>query len=142
MSRPAPGATVRVHYTGTLPDGTQFDSSRGGEPLEFTLGEGRLINGFEQAVEQMALGEQRTVNITAQDAYGPRYDELLQSVPRSAIPEEIELHEGLALQGSAPDGHAMRFTVIEFDAEQVTLDGNHPLAGEDLVFEIELLEIV
>jgi peptidylprolyl isomerase len=141
MTQPKQGDKVQVHYTGTLPDGTQFDSSVGGEPLEFTIGAGQLIPGFEQAVTEMAVGESRTVTIPADDAYGPRYDELLQEVPRELIPETIELSEGLALQGQAPDGHPMRYTVVAFTEEKVTLDGNHPLAGEDLVFELELLAI-
>ncbi len=141
MSQPKQGDKVQVHYTGTLTDGTQFDTSGGGEPLEFTLGEGQLIPGFEQAVSDMALGETRTVTIPADEAYGPRYDELLEEVPRALMPEGIELSEGLALQGSSPDGHPMRYTVVAFTEESVTLDGNHPLAGQDLVFELELVAI-
>jgi peptidylprolyl isomerase len=141
MTQPKQGDTVQVHYTGTLTDGTQFDSSAGGEPLEFVLGEGRLIPGFEQAVGEMAVGESRTVTIVADEAYGPRYDELLQEVPRKLIPDSIELEEGLALQGQSPDGHPMRYTVVSYTEETVTLDGNHPLAGQDLVFELELVAI-
>lgn len=141
MTQPKQGDTVQVHYTGTLADGTPFDSSVGGDPLEFTLGAGQLIPGFEQAVAQMIVGETRTVTIPADEAYGPRYEELRQEVPRDLIPEGIELSEGLALQGPAPDGHPMRYTVVAFSEEKVTLDGNHPLAGEDLVFELELLAI-
>lgn len=142
MSQPKSGSTVRVHYTGTLKDGSQFDSSREGDPLEFVLGDGQLIPGFEQAVSDMSLGETRTVNIQAEEAYGPRYDELLQTVPRDLMPEGVELAIGLALQGSSPDGHPMRFTVLEFNDENVSLDGNHPLAGEALTFELELIEIL
>lgn len=141
MTQPKQGDKVQVHYTGTLKDGTQFDSSAGGEPLEFTLGAGQLIPGFESAVAEMSVGESRTVTIVAAEAYGPRYDELQQQVPRSAIPDSIELSEGLALQGQAPDGHPMRYTVVEFSEETVTLDGNHPLAGHDLIFELELVAV-
>lgn len=141
MTQPKQGDKVQVHYTGTLTDGTQFDSSAGGDPLEFTMGEGQLIPGFEQAVADMNLGETRTVTIAAAEAYGPRYDELLEEVPRAIMPEGIELAEGLALQGQAPDGHPMRYTVVAFTEETVTLDGNHPLAGQDLVFELELVAI-
>ena len=141
MTQPKTGDTVQVHYTGTLTDGTQFDSSVGGDPLEFTLGAGQLIPGFEQAVADMALGETRTVTITAEDAYGPRYEELREEVPRELIPATIELEEGLTLQGQAPDGHPIRYTVVAFTEEKVLLDGNHPLAGKDLVFELELLAI-
>lgn len=141
MSQPKQGDKVQVHYTGTLSDGTQFDSSAGGEPLEFTLGEGQLIPGFEQAVAEMTVGEVRTVTIVADEAYGPRYDELLEDVPRELMPEGVELSEGLALQGNSPDGHPMRYTVVTVTEEIVTLDGNHPLAGQDLVFELELIAI-
>lgn len=141
MSQPQQGDKVKVHYTGTLSDGTQFDSSVGGDPLEFVLGQGQLIPGFEEAVADMRLGESRVVTILADEAYGPRYDELLQEVPRDLIPESIELIEGLALQGQAPDGHPMRYTVVSFTEESVTLDGNHPLAGQDLTFALELVAI-
>jgi FKBP-type peptidyl-prolyl cis-trans isomerase 2 len=141
MTQPKQGDTVQVHYTGTLTDGTQFDSSAGGDPLEFVLGKGQLIPGFEQAVGEMTLGETRTVTIVADEAYGPRYDELLQEVPRDLIPDNIELAEGLALQGQSPDGHPMRYTVVSFSEQSVTLDGNHPLAGQDLVFELQLVAI-
>lgn len=141
MSQPKSGDTVKVHYTGTLDDGSEFDSSRSGDPLEFVLGEGQLIPGFEQAVGEMKVGETRTVNIPADEAYGPRYDELMQTVPRDAMPEGVELEAGLVLQGTSPDGHPMRFTVLEFSDADVSLDGNHPLAGKDLIFELELIEI-
>lgn len=141
MSQPKSGDKVKVHYTGTLADGTQFDSSVGGDPLEFVMGEGQLIPGFENAVAQMSVGDKCTVTIVADEAYGPRYDELLQEVPRDLIPDSIELSEGLALQGQAPDGHPMRYTVISFTDEQVTLDGNHPLAGQDLTFALELVSV-
>jgi len=141
MTQPKSGDKVKVHYTGTLTDGTKFDSSAGSDPLEFTLGEGQLIPGFEQAVAEMTVGETRTVTIPSQEAYGPRYDELQQEVPRDLIPDSIELSEGLMLQGQSPDGHPMRYTVVAFSEEKVILDGNHPLAGQDLVFELELLTI-
>lgn len=141
MSQPKQGDKVQVHYTGTLTDGTQFDSSSGGDPLEFTLGSGQLIPGFETAVSDMSLGESRTVTIDADNAYGPRYDELVEEVPRQLMPEGVELSEGLMLQGTSPDGHPMRYTVVSFTEEMVTLDGNHPLAGKDLVFDLELVAI-
>jgi FKBP-type peptidyl-prolyl cis-trans isomerase 2 len=141
MSQPKDGETVKVHYTGTLADGTQFDSSVGGEPLEFVMGGGQLIPGFEKAVGEMSVGDKSTVTIVADEAYGPRYDELLQEVPRNLLPDSIELVEGLALQGQAPDGHPMRYTVVSFTDENVTLDGNHPLAGKDLTFALELVSI-
>jgi len=141
MPEAKPGNTVKVHYTGTLTDGTKFDSSRGQEPLEFTLGQDEMIGGFEQAVVGMSLGENKTVTIPSDDAYGERNESMVQQVPRSAIPPEIELAPGMMLQAQGPDGETLRFTVADFDEESVTVDGNHPLAGRDLVFELELVEI-
>ena len=141
MSQVKAGDTVRVHYTGTLSDGTQFDSSAGREPLEFTVGSGQVIPGFDQAVTGMSAGESKKVTIPAEEAYGPRQDEAIQSVPRSAIPEEIEVQEGMKLQASTPSGQPLVVTVVSFDDESVTLDGNHPLAGEALNFELELVSI-
>ncbi|NBC49146.1 MAG: peptidylprolyl isomerase [Gammaproteobacteria bacterium] len=141
MSEAKTGDTVKVHYTGTLTDGTQFDSSRGQEPLEFTLGQSQMIGGFEEAVVGMSQGENKTVTIPSTEAYGERNESMVQQVPRSAIPPEIELAPGLMLQAQGPDGETLRFTVADFDEESVTVDGNHPLAGRDLVFELELVEI-
>ncbi|MFP4246839.1 MAG: FKBP-type peptidyl-prolyl cis-trans isomerase [Halochromatium sp.] len=141
MSEAKSGDTVKVHYTGTLADGTEFDSSRGQEPLEFTLGEGQMISGFEDAVLGMAPGENKTVTIVSDEAYGERNEAMVQQVPRSAIPPEIELSEGLLLQAQGPDGETLRFTVADFDDDEVTVDGNHPLAGRDLTFQLELVQI-
>lgn len=142
MTQAKRGDRVRVHYTGSLDDGTSFDSSRRGDPLEFTLGEGKLIKGFELAVDGMSAGENKTVTIPAAEAYGPHRDELVSDLPRSQIPSEIELKEGLQLEAQHPDGQTVRFVVAGFDDETVTLDGNHPLAGQDLTFEIEVVEIL
>lgn len=141
MSSPQLGQTVKVHYTGTLEDGTQFDSSAGREPLEFTLGQGQVIPGFEQALEQMTVGETKTINIPADQAYGPHQPELVQKVEREQIPAEIELALGVQLQAQGPDGQVFRLVVIELDETSATLDGNHPLAGKALTFELELVEI-
>lgn len=135
------GDTVKVHYTGTLADGTQFDSSRGQEPLEFKLGQGQMISGFEEAVVGMSPGENKTVVIASEDAYGERNEAMVQQVPRSAIPPEIELVPGMLLQAQGPDGESIRFTVADFNDEEVKVDGNHPLAGRDLTFNLELVEI-
>jgi FKBP-type peptidyl-prolyl cis-trans isomerase 2 len=142
MSEAKSGDTVRVHYTGTLDNGTEFDSSHGREPLEFTLGAGGLIAGFESAVHGMSAGETKTVTIPADEAYGPRRPDLTHEAPRGAIPDEIELVVGLILHAQGPDGQQLTFQVTDFDEETVTLDGNHPLAGEDLTFNLELVEIV
>ncbi|GAB6042281.1 FKBP-type peptidyl-prolyl cis-trans isomerase [Endothiovibrio diazotrophicus] len=142
MSQAKSGDTVRVHYTGTLSDGSQFDSSQGNDPLEFTIGGGQVIPGFDAAVTGMAVGDSKSVTIPADEAYGQRIDEAIQAVPRSAIPEEIEVKEGMQLQAAAPNGQPVVVTVVSFDDESVTLDGNHPLAGQDLTFALELVEIV
>jgi FKBP-type peptidyl-prolyl cis-trans isomerase 2 len=141
MTEAKSGDTVKVHFTGTLIDGTQFDSSRGQEPLEFTLGQGHMITGFEEAVVGMKPGENKTITIVSGEAYGERNEAMVQEVPRSAIPAEIELAEGMLLQAQSPDGETLRFTVADFNDEAVTVDGNHPLAGRDLTFELELVQI-
>ncbi|MGD2020046.1 MAG: peptidylprolyl isomerase [Thiohalocapsa sp.] len=137
----APGDTVKVHYTGRLVDGTEFDSSRGAEPLELTLGQGQTIPGFEDAIIGMAAGEQKSVTIPCDSAYGARNEEMTQTVPRSVIPEDIELTQGMVLNARSPEGQTVSFTVAAFDDENVTVDGNHPLAGHDLVFELELVAV-
>ena len=140
MSHAKPGDTVRLHYTGTLDDGSEFDSSRGREPLEFTLGAGQVIPGFDEAVSGMRVGERKTVTIPADQAYGVRQEELILAVPRAQVPPHIALEVGQELQLSQ-EGHAFQVTVREVTDEQVVLDGNHPLAGEALTFALELVEI-
>lgn len=141
MQKPQAGNTVRVHYTGTLDDGTQFDSSRGKEPLEFAMGKGQLIAGFEKAVEGLAVGESCTVTLAPDEAYGDRNPEMVQDVPRHLMPEGVELEVGMILQGSTGDGQADNFLVVSFTDDTVKLDGNHPLAGKSLTFDIELVSI-
>ncbi len=141
MSQAQAGQTVKVHYTGTLDDGTQFDSSAGREPLEFTLGNGSVIAGFDEAVTGMSVGENKTITIPSDQAYGEHNPEMVQNVPREAIPSDIELETGMVLNAQGPDGHTLNFTVTSFDEQQVTVDGNHPLAGKDLTFALELVEV-
>lgn len=141
MTQAKSGDTVSVHYTGTLEDGSQFDSSVGAEPLEFRLGDGTLIASFENAVIGMKVGENKTVNIAADDAYGEHRAEMVEQVTRQEIPAEIDLSIGKIVQGTAPDGEQMRLTVVGMNETHVTLDGNHPLAGEDLTFELWLVKI-
>jgi len=136
------GDTVQVHYTGTLDDGSKFDSSRGSEPLEITLGEGKLIPGFENAVLGMSVGESKQVTIPWAEAYGEHNPQMAQNIPRDAIPAEIELADGMTLHAQGPQGQALRFTVVSFDQESVAIDGNHPLAGKDLTFDLELMAIL
>ena len=142
MSQASDGDTVKINYTGKLDSGDVFDTSEGRAPLEFTIGQNTIIPTLESAVVGMAEGDTATVAIAAADAYGQRSPEAIQKVERSAIPEGIELATGTQLQASDGAGNQMLLTVVELDEETVTLDGNHPLAGENLTFEIELVEIV
>ena len=140
MAEAQAGDKVRVHYTGRLDDGSVFDSSRGRQPLEFTVGEGQVIPGFDQAVAGMTPGEEQTITIPADQAYGPRRDELLFTVPRGEFPPQIDPEVGQQLQVQNGDQVAI-VTVAGVSDEDVTLDGNHPLAGRDLTFDLELVEI-
>ena len=137
----AKGDKLKVHYKGTLDDGTVFDSSREREPLEFTLGEGRLIGGFETAVTGMSAGEVKTVKIEAADAYGPRRDELVVKIERSKFPESIDPEPGACLNLRQADGGVLDVVITDVGDDIVTLDGNHPLAGKDLTFELEVIEV-
>ncbi len=141
MSQAKAGDTVRVHYTGKLDDGTQFDSSAGREPLEFALGSGQVIPGFDSAIEGMTIGESKSVRISADDAYGARQDELISEVPLSALPHDLQPTVGMPLQAQGPDGRVMQLLVVAVTDESFTVDGNHPLAGQALNFDIELVEI-
>ena len=141
MSAAKSGDTVSIHYTGTLDDGSQFDSSAGREPLEFTLGSGQVIAGFDAAVTGMAVGDKKSVRMEADEAYGERREELVQEVPRSALPDEIKPEEGMALQSQSPEGHIMNLIVTGVSDDSITVDANHPLAGQALSFDIELVKI-
>jgi len=142
MAAAKSGDTIRLHYTGKLDDGTVFDSSVGRDPLEFTIGGGMLIPTLEAACIGMSAGDDATVEITAEDAYGPIMEEAIQDVDRAQMPDDMEIEVGVQLQASGPEGQTHVLTVVEFDDETVKLDGNHPLAGQDLSFDIELVEIV
>jgi peptidylprolyl isomerase len=141
MSQAKSGDTVKIHYTGTLDDGTQFDSSAGREPLEFTLGSGQVIPGFDKAVDGMAVGESKDVNIAPEDAYGPRHEQMIQEVPKSALPADMAPEVGMGLQAQGQDGQAVNLTVTAVSDDSITVDGNHPLAGKALNFAIELVSI-
>ncbi len=141
MTAAKSGDTVRIHYTGTLNDGSVFDSSDGRDPLEFTLGAGQVIPGFDAAVDGMVVGDRKVAEIPADQAYGPRHDQAVQDVPRADIPAEIPLEVGLQLQMQSPTGQVMPVTVTAITEETVTLDANHMLAGKDLTFAIELVSI-
>ena len=142
MAQVKKGDTVNVHYTGKLKDGTVFDSSVDREPLRFTLGEGQIIPGFEQGVIGMKPGETKTVNIPADKAYGLHRKELVLVVNKSRIPAHLKPEVGQQLKLNQPDGRAVPVRVTNVSESKVTLDANHPLAGKDLTFKIELVEIV
>jgi FKBP-type peptidyl-prolyl cis-trans isomerase SlpA len=141
MSTVKANDTIKVHYTGKLNDGRVFDSSVEREPLEFTLGQGQLIPGFEKGVIDMAVNEKKTVHIPFAEAYGERREEMMQEVPKNQLPPEIKPEVGMGLVSQTPDGNEMRLTVAEVKDESIVVDANHPLAGQDLTFEIEVLEI-
>ena len=135
------GDTVRIHYTGKLTDGTVFDSSEGRDPLEFTVGAGHVIKGMDEGMLEMAEGDKKTLEIACEDAYGPVNPSARQAVPREGIPDDIPLEPGTQLQMQTPDGQALPVTVVEANEATVTLDANHPLAGQDLIFDIEIVSV-
>lgn len=142
MTQAKSGDTVRIHYTGTLDDGTEFDSSAGRDPLEFALGGGQVIPGFDSAVDGMTVGESKSVTISPDDAYGERHEQFVQEVSKSALPDDMEPAVGMHLQSQSPDGQVMTLMVTEVGDDTITVDANHPLAGQALTFAIELVEIV
>ncbi|MCL4674646.1 MAG: peptidylprolyl isomerase [Pararhodobacter sp.] len=141
MTQAKAGDTVQIHYTGTLADGTVFDSSEGRDPLSFTLGSGQIIPGLDTAIDGMAQGEQKTVTIPSDQAYGAHNPDAVQAIPRDQIPAEIPVTPGTQLQMQTPDGRAVPVVVAAADDQSVTLDANHPLAGKDLTFAVELVAV-
>lgn len=141
MAGATSGDTVKVHYTGKLTDGTIFDSSLDRAPLEFKMGEGRIIPGFERIVKGMAPGEKKTGEIAAEDAYGPHHPDMVLKVDRDQFPDDLSPQVGQRLEMTRNDGNPVDVTVVEVSDQSVTLDANHPLAGRSLIFEIELIEI-
>ncbi len=141
MTEVKSGDTVAIHYTGTLLDGSTFDSSDGREPLQFAVGSGQIIPGLDVALPGMKVGDKKVVKIACADAYGPLNPEMRQAVPREGIPADIPLEVGTQLQMQTPDGQTMPVMVVDVDEATVTLDANHPLAGKDLQFDIELVKI-
>lgn len=141
MSQVKQDDTVRVHYTGKLADGQVFDSSLEREPIEFTMGKGQLIPGFEKGLLDMEVNEKKTVNIPSEEAYGAPRKELVQEVEKSQLPEEIKPEVGMGLVSKNPDGQEMNLVVAEVKDDTIVVDGNHPLAGKDLIFDLEVVEI-
>lgn len=141
MSKIKDGDTVSVHYTGTLASGEVFDSSVERDPLKFTLGKGQLIPGFEQAIMGLSVGEKATTNIPSLEAYGEHNPEMVIEVPVNQLPPELDAQVGMQLQLNQPDGQAIPVQITQIEGETVTIDANHPLAGKDLNFDIEVVEI-
>lgn len=141
MTEAKAGDTVQLHYKGTLDDGSVFDSSEGRDPLEFTVGSGQIIPGLDSAMPGMAVGDKKTVNVPCDQAYGPVNPDMRQQVQRAEIPAEIPTEVGTRLQMQAQNGQAIPVVVVDANETTVTLDANHPLAGQDLTFAIELVEI-
>lgn len=141
MSQVKENDTVKVHYTGKLTDDTIFDSSLQREPLEITLGQGMLISGFEKGLIDMKVNEKKTINIPKEEAYGDVQKELFQLVPKEHLPQDIQPEVGMGLVSKNQDGSERQLRISEVNDDSIVVDANHPLAGEDLIFELELLEI-
>ncbi len=142
MTQVKSGDTVKVHYTGKLEDGTQFDSSVGSDPLQFTIGKGMLIPGFEGCVLGMAVGDKRSVTVSPDEAYGDIREDLILNLDKNQLPPDAEPEVGLVLQAQQQDGSVVNMTITDVSESTVTVDANSPLAGKILVFDIELVEVV
>ena len=141
MKQVKEGDVVKVHYTGKLVNGEQFDSSVGREPLEFTVGAGQMIKGFDDAMPGMNLGEKKTINIAPEDAYGPRSEEAIIEFPKENVPADMVLEPGMPLTLANQAGQPVPVIVVEVKDDIIILDANHFLAGQELIFDIELVEI-
>ena len=133
--------TVKVNYTGKLSDGQVFDSSEGKEPIEFTLGQGQLIPGFEKGLIDMKLTEKKTITIDKEDAYGKINDDLIHEVNKNELPKDMTPKVGMGLVSKSPEGQEINLMVVEVKEETIVIDGNHPLAGRDLIFDLEVVAI-
>ena len=142
MAQVKSGDKVKVHYHGKLTSGETFDSSAGREPLEFEVGSGMVIKGFDEGVTGMAVGDKKTINIPFNEAYGPRNPEMVIDMPKERFPEDMEVEIGMPLVMSDGQGQQFQVMIVEIKETSVVLDANHPLAGKDLVFDLELVEIV
>lgn len=142
MAQVKSGDTIKVHYHGKLTTGETFDSSAGREPLEFKVGSGMVIKGFDEGVTGMTIGEKKTIHIPVDEAYGPKNPEMIIPMPKERFPEGMEIEVGMPLGMSDQNGQQFQVVVTEIQEAVVMLDANHPLAGQDLVFDLELVEIV
>lgn len=142
MAQVKSGDKVKVHYHGKLTSGETFDSSAGREPLEFEVGSGMVIKGFDDGVTGMVVGDKKTINIPYDEAYGPRNPEMVIEMPKDKFPKDLDIEVGMPLGMSDPQGQQFQVTIVEIKEDVVMLDANHPLAGQDLVFDLELVEIV
>lgn len=142
MAQVKSGDKVKVHYHGKLTSGETFDSSAGREPLEFEVGGGMVIKGFDDGVTGMTVGEKKTINIPFNEAYGPVNPEMIIDMPKERFPADMELEVGMPLMMSDQEGHQFQVAITEIKETSVMLDANHPLAGKDLIFDLELVEIV
>jgi len=141
MAKAKNGDLVKVHYTGKMDDGSVFDTSTDSEPLEFKLGDGKVIPGFENSIIGMEIGEKKNVNIASDDAYGKHRSEMILQVPKEQVPPDVETKVGDRLQMKSDKGDTLVVVVTEVNDDGITIDGNHPLAGKDLNFDLELIEI-
>jgi len=141
MTKVKDGSNVKVHYTGKLTDGTVFDSSEGREPLAFTIGAGMMIPGFEKGVMDMAVNEEKIINILPEDAYGEIREDMVAEVPKSQLPTDMEVEKGQDLMSQTPDGQQMVVKVVDVKDDSIVVDANHALAGKELVFDIKIVEV-
>lgn len=141
MQQVKKGDQVKVHYHGRLTDGTTFDSSAGRQPLEFEVGSGMVIKGFDEGVTGMAVGDKKTISIPADEAYGPRQEEMVIEFPIKNFPPDITTEVGMTLQMHGDNGQELPVVITAINEESITLDANHPLAGKELVFDLELVDI-
>jgi peptidylprolyl isomerase len=142
MTQAKNGDTVRIHYIGKLTDGTEFGSSAGQPPLEFVIGSGQVLSGLEKQIDGMELGSSQTLTVPAEEAYGEHDPSKVQVVPRSAVTAGVDVQPGQQLQATTRDGGTLAFVVTNVDDQKITVDANHPLAGRDLVFDVQLVDIV
>ncbi len=141
MAQVKNGDTIKVHYHGKLTTGETYDTSAGREPLELEVGRGMVIKGFDDGVTGMSVGEKKTINIPFMEAYGPKNPDMIIEMPKDRFPTDMEIEVGMPLGMSDPNGQQFQVTVVEVKEEVVMLDANHPLAGQDLIFDLELMEI-